>query len=80
MTLDFRCKCNCKFLSKNTKHYVITRSVSLQVFLQLETLSEPETFYDMIGMKEKRTIENQIVQKIKNEPRPKFTGAYKKSV
>ena len=26
-----------------------------------------------------RTIETQIVQKVKNEPRPKLTGSYKKS-
>ena len=37
----FRCKCNCKFLLKNTTHHVITCSVSLQVFLQfMEKLSE----------------------------------------
>ena len=40
MRLGFRCKCNCKFLLKNTTHHVITCGVSLQVFLQLETLSE----------------------------------------
>ena len=40
MRLGFRCKCNCKFLLKNTTHHVITCGVSLQVFVQLETLSE----------------------------------------
>ena len=38
--LGFRRTCNCKFLLKNTTHHVITCGVSLQVFLQLETLSE----------------------------------------
>ena len=40
MRLGFRCKCNYKLLLKNTTHHVITCSVSLPVFLQLETLSE----------------------------------------
>ena len=31
---------NCKYLLKNTTHHVITCDVSLQVILQLETLSE----------------------------------------
>ena len=33
MRLGFRCKCNCKFLLKNTTHHVITGNVSLQVFM-----------------------------------------------
>ena len=40
LRLGFRCKCNWKFLLKNTTHHIITCSVSLQIFLQLETPSE----------------------------------------
>ena len=40
LRLGFRFKCNRNSLLKTTTHQVITCSVSLQVFLQLETLSE----------------------------------------
>ena len=40
MRLGFRYKFNCKFLLKNTTHYVIICGVSLQIFPQLLTLSE----------------------------------------
>ena len=41
----------------------------------------PYVFYDSVEVHihDERTIEAQIVQKLKNnEPRPKFTGSYKK--
>ena len=49
---------NCKFLLKNTTYHVIRCGISLQVFLQLETLSEqsrksktvPHVFYDSAEM------------------------------
>ena len=40
LRLGFRFKCNWKFLLNNTTHHVTTCSLSLQAFLQLETLSE----------------------------------------
>ena len=102
MRLGFRFKCNWTFLLKNTTHHVITYSVSLQVFLQLEILSEQrrksklcptcfiklnQNFYDSAEVynwhdgnnNNLRTIEAQIMQKLKNnEARPKFTGSCRK--
>ena len=40
-------------------------------------MTVPKCIYGNNNMNNLRTIETEIVQKLKNEPRPKFAGSYK---